>query len=138
MLWEILLKVISQQTTHGTSSFPYIPLFSTTDYRKKQQYIRRFFRNSYIRNSMVSENKVIVFTFLNKKKRKEIIFSWWERIKIFAIKFSTLNKKLKSIIFVLFIFRFFPNIFCTLICYSSMAFQQYQIYYFFFHIFNKL
>ena len=63
--------------TNSTRHFPLSLIYHyspTIDYGKKHQYLRRFFYNSCIRNSMVSENKALVFKIANKKHRKKLYF----------------------------------------------------------------
>ena len=91
-------------------------------------------RKFHWQNLLVSENKALIFHFLEKQNlSKKERYSWSERIETFFIKFWKLQVfwikswNLSSF-FPNSIILFF-NIFSRLIFYSAMALQQHQIYY---------
>ena len=75
---------------------------------------------------MVRENKVLL---LNFSKKKFNIYIWSQSIQAFAIKFCNfgklLDKKLKTFWTLTLLFS---KILSSLIFYSAVAFQQYQIF----------
>ena len=96
-----------------------------------------FSRTQYIRNLMVSENKVKIKPFhsmFQKRKPKTsygfMIRSNWNFCDQILQAVATLDIKLKNFIFIFLNFNSFSKMLSTLLCHWAMAFQQCQIHFF--------